>query len=160
MKIDRNSNLPRDDRPGLGQISPEERFELLSAYMDGEVTARERQQVQQWLDTDPEFHKLYTQMLGLSRGMKTLPIPQTEQSTQALSKGVFQRLDRDRSIRRIFIVTGGAFAALFVGTISGMLSGNNSFVPQMATNQLQEQEPLMIAINEPVVLLPQAESEQ
>jgi len=31
-----------------------DRFELLSAYLDGEVTAAQRQQVEDWLGNDPE----------------------------------------------------------------------------------------------------------
>ena len=51
-----------------------ERFELLSAYMDGELTAEERKQVQQWLDSDPEFHELYKQLLrAVSYTHLTLP---------------------------------------------------------------------------------------
>lgn len=38
--------------------SPLERFNLLSAYLDNQVTTAERQQVQKLLDTDPEFKKL------------------------------------------------------------------------------------------------------
>ena len=36
-----------------------DRFELLSAYIDGEVTAAERGQIEQWLTTDPEVQCLY-----------------------------------------------------------------------------------------------------
>lgn len=31
-----------------------DRFELLDAYHDGEVTAAEQRQIEQWLATDPE----------------------------------------------------------------------------------------------------------
>ncbi len=35
-----------------------DRFELLSAYLDGEVTAAERRQIEQWLATEPEVQSL------------------------------------------------------------------------------------------------------
>jgi anti-sigma factor RsiW len=35
----------------------DERFELLSAYLDGEVTASERKQVEAWLATDRAFQQ-------------------------------------------------------------------------------------------------------
>jgi hypothetical protein len=36
-----------------------DRFELLSAYIDGEVTAAERKQVEEWLATDPTVQQLH-----------------------------------------------------------------------------------------------------
>lgn len=40
-------------------------FERLSAYLDGEVTAAERQQVEAWLATDSEAQRLYQRLLNL-----------------------------------------------------------------------------------------------
>ncbi len=71
-----------------------ERFELLSAYLDGEVTAEERQQVQQWLDTDPQFHQLYVQLSRLQREIPTVPVPQSSVLPQQLSERVFETVDR------------------------------------------------------------------
>jgi anti-sigma factor RsiW len=42
-----------------------DRFELLNAYLDGEVTADERQQIENWLTTDSEVQRLYARALEL-----------------------------------------------------------------------------------------------
>jgi anti-sigma factor RsiW len=41
------------------------RFELLNAYLDGEVTADERRQIENWLTTDPQVQCLYARALKL-----------------------------------------------------------------------------------------------
>ncbi|MEM7066612.1 MAG: hypothetical protein AAF572_26040 [Cyanobacteria bacterium P01_B01_bin.77] len=61
--------------------SPEEpddeaRFELLSAYLDDEVTAKERQLVAQWLRDDPSIQKMYQQLLMLRQAIRTSPVPE------------------------------------------------------------------------------------
>ncbi len=38
-------------------------FELLSAYLDVEVTASQRRQIEHWLTTAPEVQCLYTRVL-------------------------------------------------------------------------------------------------
>ena len=40
------------------------RFDLISAYIDNEVTLEERKLVQHWLDHDAAAKKLYRQLLG------------------------------------------------------------------------------------------------
>jgi anti-sigma factor RsiW len=40
-------------------IHKRDRFELLSAYLDGELTATERRQIEDWLKTAPEVQRLY-----------------------------------------------------------------------------------------------------
>ena len=161
MKKDNNyedsTSKNNGDRASL--LTPEEseyRFELLSAYIDGEVTPQQRRQVQEWLDTDPQFHTLYTQLLGLSQGIKNVPIPQAEISTREISDEVFRRVNGERRLKRAFVLTGSAIAAVFVGAISSIFSGDNGLTPQMA-NQLTPEEPLMIAIHEPLVEIPDAE---
>jgi anti-sigma factor RsiW len=140
MRVDNNFESKLDSR-----------FELLSAYLDGEVTPAERQQVQQWLDNDPEFQKLYTQLLGLSQEIQVLPVPTPAQSTQELSEQVFRKIEKRRRLSKLLVITGGSIAAVVIGGISGLLSGNSSLVPKIAQ---RGEEPLMIAINEPVVAIP------
>ncbi|MEL6130636.1 MAG: hypothetical protein AAFR30_12125, partial [Cyanobacteria bacterium J06628_4] len=54
--------------------SEEERFELLSAYLDDEVTAEERKQVAQWLMDDPHTLQMYRRLLMLRQAIRTAPI--------------------------------------------------------------------------------------
>lgn len=42
-----------------------DRFELLNAYLDGEVTAAERRQIEDWLTTDSAAQCLYSRALEL-----------------------------------------------------------------------------------------------
>ncbi len=42
-----------------------DRFELLNAYLDGEVTAAQRQQIDNWLTTDSQVQCLYARALKL-----------------------------------------------------------------------------------------------
>ncbi|MGD1867872.1 MAG: anti-sigma factor family protein [Phormidesmis sp.] len=48
----------------------DEAFELLSAYLDDEVTAEERCLVQHWLASDPEMQSHYQKQLRLRQAMK------------------------------------------------------------------------------------------
>jgi hypothetical protein len=47
--------------------------ELLSAYIDGELTAEERAQVEQLLSTDPAARQLFDELRALSSTLKSLP---------------------------------------------------------------------------------------
>ena len=50
-----------------------DRFELLSAYLDGEVTAVERRQIEDWLTTDLGVQRLYARLLKLRYRWQTIP---------------------------------------------------------------------------------------
>ncbi|MCS7236606.1 MAG: DUF4880 domain-containing protein [Armatimonadota bacterium] len=49
------------------------RERLVSAYVDGEVTAEERRQVERWLREDPELQREYQELLQLRRLLRSLP---------------------------------------------------------------------------------------
>ena len=53
-------------------------FELLSAYLDGEVTPTQRKEVQELLAQDPEAQGLYRRLLALRQEINSLPIPQPQ----------------------------------------------------------------------------------
>jgi anti-sigma factor RsiW len=50
-----------------------DRFELLSAFIDGEVTAAERRQVQELLATDADMQRLHSRLMKLRQGMQKTP---------------------------------------------------------------------------------------
>jgi len=138
-----------------------DRFELLSAYIDGEVTAAESKQVQEWL-TDPEVQGQYNRLLRLRQGLQSLSVPAPAQSTQQLTQKVFARIEQRQSRKRL-VWGGAAIAALVVGAISTILPGSQSPVPQLAEVpqpvKTTPAEPLMVALNRPVVEIPKAPEE-
>jgi hypothetical protein len=133
-------------------------FALISAYIDNEVTVEERRQVQHWLDTDVAAKKLYQQLLGLQTNLKQLPVPVSLPAHQ-LAEQVFQKVDRQR--RQKFYVYGGAvLTAMAIASGSYWIGGRNEPMSQMATNNInisQESQPLMIALNHPIVEIPEVE---
>ena len=132
-----------------------DRFEMLSAYLDGEVTAAERKEIQQWLKEDAKIQELYGRLLKLRRQMQSISFHSTQESANQISEQVFQRLDRRRWQQQLFW-GGGAIAALFIGAGSHILSGGSSFVPKLAVNSIGQSESLMVVLNQPVVPIPKA----
>jgi anti-sigma factor RsiW len=134
-----------------------DRFELLSAYIDGEVTAAERYYVQELLATDSDIQRLHARLIKLRQGLQKMPVPTPEQSAQQTAQQVLSRLDRRRTQRTV-VWGGAAIAALFVGALSGIIPGGRSLVPQLAQAPEQQvaPEPLMIAVNRPVIEIPKA----
>ncbi|HAA29399.1 MAG TPA: Fis family transcriptional regulator [Cyanobacteria bacterium UBA8553] len=131
-----------------------DRFELLSAFIDGEVTAAERKQVQALLETDPQIQVLYSRLLKLRQGLQKMPVPAAEVTAQETVQEVFTRIDR-RRIHRIMIGGGAAIAAVFITALSGVFSGTQQ-IPQLAQSPKQEvaPEPLQIALKQPLIDLP------
>jgi anti-sigma factor RsiW len=133
----------------------DERFELLSAYLDGEVTASERQQVEAWLASDSTFQQQYRQMQQLHQAIPSITVP-IGQSARTLANDVFAKIDRRRN-RRLAWFGGGALVATLIAAIAGTLglSGNNSQF-QFAThnNNADKPAPLMVALNDPILSMP------
>ncbi|NEQ95848.1 MAG: hypothetical protein F6K30_03800 [Cyanothece sp. SIO2G6] len=124
-----------------------DRFELLSAYMDGEVTALEKRQVEQWLVEDQNFRCLYGRLCKLRRGFKTMPVPVSSQiSVDETIAAVCQKVDRRPQM----------ILAAAVGTVITVLAA--SFVPPIRVqfaNWLKEMpqppaESLEINLNVPI----------
>jgi anti-sigma factor RsiW len=133
----------------------DERFELLSAYLDGEATVSERKQVDAWLANDPAFQKQYRQMQQMQQAFPAISVP-SSQSAEKLAAGVFEKLDRHRN-RKLAWIGGSAIAATLVATIAGLggLLGDNGRQLQLANTPA----PLMVALNDPILSIP-AKGEQ
>jgi anti-sigma factor RsiW len=131
-------------------LALDERFELLSAYLDGEATVSERQQVDAWLANDPAFQKQYRQMQQMQQAFPAISVP-SSQSAENLAAGVFAKLDRRRN-RKLVWIGGGAIAATLVATIAGLggLLGDNNRQLQLANTPA----PLMVALNDPILSIP------
>ncbi|MEN9238728.1 MAG: zf-HC2 domain-containing protein [Thermostichus sp. DG_1_6_bins_120] len=73
----------------------EERFEQLSAYLDGELSPEEAQQVEDWLASDVQARQLYSQLASLQAGLANLEPPTLSNAqTELLISRVFDELDQ------------------------------------------------------------------
>ena len=133
-----------------------DRFELLSAYLDGEVTAAERRQVEDWLANDPDIQRLYGRLLKLRQGLRTMPVPPSPQPVEQTVQQVMARLDRRPKVVKVW--GGAAIAALFVGALSVVLPSSHSPIIQLAQAPQQQTLPenVMVALNTPVIEIPAA----
>ena len=145
-------NLANHNHPqGNVTTMMRDRFELLSAYLDGEVTAAERRQVDEWLANDPATKRLYSRLLSMQQGFQSMPVPPAEQSARELAAKVVQRVEQ-KSKRKKLVWGGCAIAALFVAAVSGVAGGRQLFAPQFARSPVPaDNEGVIVALNEPVV---------
>lgn len=130
-----------------------DRFELLSAYLDGEVSASDRRQIEAWLASDVSAQQLHARLLKLRQGMhglRTLPVPAERPVEQTVSQ-VMNRLERQP---KRTMAWGGmaAAAALFVGAVTTVVMPTSS----VHTNVIaQSDSQLMIALDRPVIDIPE-----
>ncbi|MEH1891405.1 MAG: zf-HC2 domain-containing protein [Nostoc sp.] len=149
-----------NESTGLMDMVKRDRFELLSAYLDGEVTAPERRQVEEWLANDASVQCLYARLLKLRQGLRTLPVPTAQQSPEATVQQVLKRLRR-RS-RFNWMVGGAAIAACVIGAVSGgssppQLAQRPEIEPiQTSSASMVPLSPLMVGLNNPVIEIPKA----
>ncbi len=151
-----------NESTGAIDMVKRDRFELLSAYLDGEVTAAERRQVEELLASDQSVRCLHTRLLKLRQGLRTMPVPQSQAVEETVER-VMARLRRRRA--RLALAWGGtAIAATIIGAVSGFLPGGK-FSPQLAQNPATEQAqssnsiaaaPLNVSINNPILPIPKA----
>ncbi len=136
-----------------------DRFELLSAYIDHEVTADERRQVEAWINEDPAFAKMHRRMTKLQLGFQQLPSPVMAEHVDLTIAKVLKKLHRPRPDWRVLTGIGGAVAAaaaiavvtLFPNT-SPQLATKSTNTATKSSDQLQMPAPstLMIALDQPI----------
>jgi anti-sigma factor RsiW len=136
-----------------------DRFELLSAYIDHEVTADERRQVEAWIAEDPAFAKMHRRMTKLQLGFQQLPAPTPAEHSDVVIAQVLKQVDRPIPDWRLLTGIGSAIAA--ATTIAVMsLAPKPGFAPEMASNSSNTMNPagtvqapspstLMIALDQP-----------
>jgi anti-sigma-K factor RskA len=146
------------------EMSNIDKFELLSAYLDGEVDARERQQVEALLRTDAAFKAQYQRMQEMHRAIEQLPLAETPLPVDDLADRVFAKID-SRQQSRWLKIGGGALAATLVAAgagVTGLWHGWSSPTPQIAQVSLPTETgnileimpnpaPLMVALNDSIV---------
>lgn len=134
-------------------------FEILSAYIDGEATAEECKQVQNWLDNDPEIKKTYLQLLKLQEQMHSIPAPVSKISTEQLTEQVFTKIDR-RSQRKRVAIWGSAVAAAIVGAVVSIVPHSSTPSFRFADNDSPQinSRPVKVAVSldKPTVIIPKA----
>ncbi len=153
-----------DSDARMPDVMQRDRFEMLSAYLDGEVSADERRQVEEWLQTDATVQQLHARLLKLRQAFQAMPVPTSQQSVDQTVNAVLSRVDRRPS--RSMIWGGAAIAAVAIGTVASLIfGGERPFAPQMANDSSQEnvqtaansdEEPLMVALDKPLVSLTKA----
>lgn len=159
----RDGNDPNTNKlTGAKNMVKRDRFELLSAYLDGEVTAAERRQVEEWLDNDPSIQNLHKRLLSLRQGLRNLPIPQSEKSIEETVDSVIARLRRRTRIAWMF--GGAAVAACVIGSLSSLIpNGDPGF--QIASRAEEQASQIssdeiaslpMVALNKPPLPIPKA----
>lgn len=157
---DFDPDLPQDNLET--EDLPPDCFELLSAYIDGELSLTEKQQVQTWLDEDPEVKAIYTQLMSLQGQMQHSVAPKSEKSVAEITTEVFQTLDLDlrRSRRRKLVWGGSAIAASVLAIISGIVPGTNPLGLRMAQTSSPKVNTssvmLAVAVNKPAIDIPKA----
>ncbi len=143
-----------------------DRFELLSAYLDGEVTADERRQVEDWLTHDPTMQRLHERLLKLRQSFQAMPVPiSDERSIERTVDSVLARVERRP--RRAVLWGGIAIAAVAIGAVSSVFLGDHSPVPQLAQAPKEStqppvndspSEPLLVALDKPLISIPATSS--
>lgn len=127
-----------------------DRFELLSAYLDGEVTPEERQQVLCWLRDSDDARSLYNRLLNLRQGMRRQAGPPACDTEVTLS-GVYHQLNR--RLRLVTMACAGVAAIGAINLLSGGAgTGNGAW--RLAT--VSQPETLHIALDKPAFPIPEA----
>ncbi len=155
---------PQNLASGALNTMQRDRFELLSAYLDGEVTAAERKQVEEWLANDVTVQRLHTRLISLRQALQTMPVPSSNRSVEDTVDRVFAQAERRPKLSLIW--GGAAIAAVFMGAVGTLFFNEGGLVPQIARQtptqtesvppQTATNEPLLVALDRPLVNIPKA----
>ncbi len=129
-----------------------DRFELLSAYIDHEVTADERRQVEAWMADDANFAAMHRRMVKLQRGFQALPTPVATEHVDVTIAQVLKKVDRPRANWKV-LSGAGAIAAAAVAAFA-ILPG--LFNPSPSTQFASQSTPTTNAVNSDPSDMPQA----
>lgn len=131
-------------------VTKRDRFELLSAYLDGEVTPEERRMVLSWISNDPKTKCLYRRLVGLREGFREGNYCQ-HNDADVLAAQVFECLNH-----RMRMV-GMAGLGVFVLGILSVLSGSmGTYQAGWRWASPPPPESLSIALDQPAFPIPKA----
>jgi anti-sigma factor RsiW len=139
---------------------PTNNFELLSAYLDGELSPTQRHQIQTWIDQDPQTKALYFKLLALQSQIQALEAPPSQKTVGEITEQVFQSLDHRRHRRRL-VLGGSAIAASCLATITGLILGIIPPGLKVAQSPNSVENPsdsvmLAVALNKPAINIPKS----
>ncbi len=117
-----------------------DRFELLNAYLDGEVTAVERREIEDWLTTDSTAQYLYARALKLRQKWQIMS-PLAQQPIASEVKQMFS--SRKTNPKRELLWTATVLAAVLLGALSGVLPERQSPVLPMAQDPQLTVKPVL-----------------
>ncbi|MEM7770427.1 MAG: Fis family transcriptional regulator [Cyanobacteria bacterium P01_E01_bin.6] len=145
----KQSNSPNADTL---DSSKRDRWELLNAYLDSEVTPKEKRMVERWLQEDQKMQCLYARLLQLRCHIQSAPVPPTNTSVEEVVQGVCRRIDRQR-LRRNIMLGGVAIAALVGALVSGNVNLKQLPAQFIQQDDLPELGPdgLVLPLNESLV---------
>jgi predicted anti-sigma-YlaC factor YlaD len=140
-----------------------EKFELLSAYLDEEVTSAERKQVELWLQEDASFKAMYTKMRGMHTAIEQMPLPPAAVPVNQFADEIFAKIDQRRQFKLLkmfggacaagLVAAGAVLTATFQGSHQQMQMAK-SVLPTVVPNSLSisvKPTPLMVALNDSIV---------
>ncbi len=136
-----------------------DQFELLSAFIDGELSPTERNQVQAWLDQDPEIKQLYTQLLALQSQMQHSVVPGDTKSVAEITAGVFHSIDHHRRQRKLVLGSSALAASLLavISVIPGVAPPGLRIAEQQSPADVTSSPVMLaVAIDKPTVNIPKA----
>jgi hypothetical protein len=127
-----------------------DRFELLSAYLDGEVTPDERQMVLEWMHSDPNAKCLYNRLLHLRQGLREANHSPCGDADAVVAQ-VFHSLNR-----RMQLMGMAGLGVVVVGVLSVLSGsmGNTQSIWRLASGT--QPEYLEIALDQPAFPIPKA----
>lgn len=106
-----------------------DRFELLIAYLDGEVTAAERRQIDQRLTTDSEVQRLYARALELRQKWQMMsPLAQQPILNEVEHMSLYRKTKTKRAVLwEVILLT-----AMLLGALPAVLPERQAPVLPMA----------------------------
>jgi len=144
---------------GKKNMDNQERFELLSAYLDRELSPEEREKVERWLREDQTAQKTYQNLLQLRYYLQKTPIPSSATPSDILSQKVTTQAHR-RSWKQGLAWSGSALAAVCVVAIAAVWSANESPFPDFVQSNPPNASSLTIAVNQPILEIPTVNESQ
>ncbi|HIK46903.1 MAG TPA: zf-HC2 domain-containing protein [Leptolyngbyaceae cyanobacterium M65_K2018_010] len=131
-------------------VMKRDRFELLSAFLDGEVTPEERTLVQSWLSTDPTAKGLYNRLMTLRNGLRRdagFPCCDAEVTLACVFQGL------NRRFRMVSMASIGVIAIGAIQLLSGQ--GRSGYTPRPSMAESAPPPPaLQIALDQPAFPIP------
>lgn len=146
--------MNRDFHPSNPQPL-DDRFEQLSAFIDGELSETEQAEVQRWLALDPNARAQYRQLLQMQSGFSRLAVPESvRNSGETTAELVLERLEQPRWLPNPK-TRWGQFSRRYAPIAAGAIA---AFTGWATWDILHPPEP-MVSLDMPPVVIPTLVSE-